>query len=710
MRILLFDSIMESHVLRSLERAFQARGHEVVTTGQLSFGHRLVTDHWQLQSVEAAVESALKYEADLVVVFRPMGLPLHLLEKLRRASKLVVPWFSDDPVLWKIAYGAVIEHYDVILHCGGAGVLAFYESKYGRPTGINFPFWTDDLEFPYVYGARDVESDAMFLGNVGDRIRRQRYYQLASAGLDLRVHGNVGDDYLNISGGYLDSQQEILDAGSRVRLAVNIPQFFSDHHGAPTWFPGLGALGTFETPSRVVQYAAMGIPIVTLLPEGDRSKQFPEVEVVHDVPDLRERCEELLSGGRLTDLSARIRRRFESHYTATSRAMALERLVEDDSWRLLTLSQRADWFKRFEPESANEHCTREGVEHSAPAETAHNASNSVHPMTYPKRSRVTSLSSSAPREIAIVGRSRGDYFSEIRVASRALEASGSVVHDVLPGLLQDVSREDPLNDYVGVVDLEELHSRLGENVDTFVFVGTTYVPSPAALRNLRRKSPVRFYVHAVEHSAYSESLSRLLAQADAISVKDSVMERELNQRGYEAVFQLPSLVDSKYLDIFRSQNGHYERFAVVAERRHQIDKYHHIVDGFGSAPIEYYVAEEELGKPHGLAKVARVMNSLVTVVLPDDSRNGEPINRLFGHALLGGGIVVVPRGYAPPEEGSRQSIVQVANSYELHLKLKRLCHSMSDVRAIREAAMLRGSSSYLAEEAFETFLNVPSVN
>ncbi|WP_311963466.1 hypothetical protein, partial [Acinetobacter baumannii] len=58
---------------------------------------------------------------------------------------------------------------------------------------------------------------------------------------------------------------------------------FAEHRGTDTWFPGLDRLGSFEVPSRVVQYAALGLPTVTVDPTRTACASLPEQHVVPDV-------------------------------------------------------------------------------------------------------------------------------------------------------------------------------------------------------------------------------------------------------------------------------------------------------------------------------------------------------------------------------------------------------------------------------------------
>lgn len=713
MRIVLFDGIMETHVVSSLERSLAGRGHDVLNTGKLAHGHTFITAAADIQRVEEAISLVHDFRPDLVVVFRPSSLPFPLLRRLRRAGGRLFAWFSDDPVLWNLSYGQVVDFYDVILHCGGSRVLDFYEQKHGRPTGVNFPFWSDGDAFPYVYGTKPSESDVLFLGNVGDSIRRRRYYQLGLLNLNLRIHGQVGDDYLNLSGGYLDTREEVVDAGARARIAISIPQFFSDHREAPTWFEGLDRLGSFEFPSRVIQCAAMGLPMVTLLEPGLSLNMFPEIRVACDLDELERVSKEMLRSEDLSEVSRRIRWRFERNFTAESRAMALEDLVEDDSWRQLNSRERARWFASFEVERASPLLwSREsavpGCGVSAGSEGSETDQTELIGLALDRHLEDVPVPASSIR-VAVIGKGRGDHLSALRIATRALAALGHDVVDVLPNVLAGCLSEDPQEEYRGIVDLDALHDLLATEVDTYLFVGSDYLPSPAALRNLQRRANVKIVIHGLHESEYSHSLARLVAQADAASFIHGSTRDSFVSRGLESVLHMPDLVDRAYLGMFRKLADRHERVVVVAEREGQIQRYADLLSALEPLPVETYFATEEQGKPHGLARFARMAFSTLLVVLPDPSRPGTPLNRLFGHCLLSGAVVIVPRGAASREHSpEQQAFVSVGDGRELRQKLQRLLEAPGRVAEMRQSALRFGTENYSAEEQLQRLLNTTS--
>ena len=348
MKIAIFDGILETHVASSLERSMKRQGHVVLNTGKIGSGFEFPRRGADISHLEVAVQRTIEFEPDLVFVMRPASLPMPLLSKVRNTGAQLVAWYSDDPVLFDLSYGPVLEQYDLVLHCGGPKVLAFYEEYFGYATGVNFPFWTDHEAFPVVWGTRPAGTDLMFLGNVHDKVRRKRYFDLGKLERSIRIHGAIGADYFGLNGGYLFTDQEVALAGSTTKMALNIPQFFEDHRGLPTWFPGLGDLGFFEYPSRVVQYMAMGIPTISVIPGSPDFDTYPEMLVAETIEEAGNMAGELIESGQLEELSQRVVSRFDRHFSADARLMALMDLLVDDSWKRLDPVERSQWFTQFD--------------------------------------------------------------------------------------------------------------------------------------------------------------------------------------------------------------------------------------------------------------------------------------------------------------------------------------------------------------------------
>jgi hypothetical protein len=353
MRVVIFDGILETHVASSLERSFIKRGHEVFNTGKIGHGFKFPAPGENIAHLEVAVHQTIAFAPDLVFVMRPCSLPPHLIKKIRRANSntALAAWFSDDPVLFDLSYAPIVNLYDFIFHCGNQKVLQFYEDMFGRSTGVNLPFWTDHEAFPYIWGAEEPKTDFLFLGNVHDKVRRGRYFELGELKQSVRIHGNVGSDYFGLSGSYLDSDSEVVGSCASAKMALNIPQFFENHRGLDTWFEGLGKLGFFEYPSRVIQYMAMGLPTISVIQGRPQFRSYPEMFVANDINEageLFEACEP-----NLESISQLVVARFDKHFSADCRVLAIESAIASSDWKDLDASEREIWFTQFDGQKAS---------------------------------------------------------------------------------------------------------------------------------------------------------------------------------------------------------------------------------------------------------------------------------------------------------------------------------------------------------------------
>lgn len=358
MKVVLFDSILERHPVQSLARALRARRHEVRITGLTFTGHATTTDDIKLGVIEHLFAAAMAEEPDLIVSFRPMNLPLALLRKARRRGIRTAIWLSDDPVLYRTDSSRVVDEYDFLLHCGGRRILSFYDRK-KHPKGINFPFWTDNIAFPYCYDPGAADLDFVFLGNVAGAVRQKRYETLAGVPGTLRIFGNVPDDPKglsagNIAEGYANSLA-VSEALARARCAISIPQFFDTYAGSEYDFPELRDLGFFQFPSRVIQYAASGLPIISVGDE-EVARVFPELILVPDEDALQAAARAVHAGEYdLAEISERTRQRFRQSFSATARVLLLEKLVSGEvDPAVLSLDERAEIFGAMSPPDSQE--------------------------------------------------------------------------------------------------------------------------------------------------------------------------------------------------------------------------------------------------------------------------------------------------------------------------------------------------------------------
>ncbi len=340
-RIALFDAINERHVGESLERALRARGHEVLATGPVWPGATFPDAEAHRERIAPAVRAMLDHQPDAMVCLRAFALRPRIVDQIRRAGVTTLVWFPDDPVLYRRGYRHVVEAYDVALHCGPEAVLEFYERRHG-PTGVNFPFWTDSTAFPPGYDPANAAYDAIFLGNTKGGVRARRYGLLAGLPVRVRLHGQVDDDPAGIAAPFLRQQADVVAALSRARLGISLAQRFADYRGHEYGFPELAALGSFELPSRVAQYAATGLPVVAMDPSGV-SEALPETVVARDRDELASELKRLLADrDGLVDLGRRTRERFDRRLSAERRVELLERLLADpEGWRGMSVEERA---------------------------------------------------------------------------------------------------------------------------------------------------------------------------------------------------------------------------------------------------------------------------------------------------------------------------------------------------------------------------------
>ncbi|GAA3693113.1 hypothetical protein GCM10022377_02080 [Zhihengliuella alba] len=689
MKFLIFDGILETHVASSLERALRARGHEVSSTGKIGHGFKFLTDSSQLAPVNAAIDAAIDSRPDVIFVFRPASLPYPELRRLKGSGATLIAWLSDDPVLWKLSYGPIVDLYDLILHCGNETVLKFYEEKHGRPTGVNFPFWTDGVSFPYVYGSRAPESDVMFLGNVNDQVRRDRYFSLSSLDLDLRIHGNVGTDYNKVWGGYLDSDREVVDAGARTKLAINIPQYFQDHRGLETWFDGLAELGFFEFPSRVIQYAAMGIPLVSFVPEGASLPTFPEIFCVSDAREAEATAKDLLKSGELSAISQSVRRRFEANFSAASRVLALEYLLQSDDWRALDVVGRARLFTEFDGSTLERQVWEQsdtasgsltgappsvGLQREAPENYSLGGDERID-------AALVSHFDSAPLpveklNIALVGTGWGDHLSTLNTTRRGLENLGHEVTPVNPYNFRQFITPDPMGEFSGIVDLSGLYDHFQTKPDVFLFVGGYYLPAARGVARMRDAESVETIVLGLESAEFTLRDARLVSIVDRAYFVNMLTPSKFRQRGLENVGYYPDGFDRSYVRLLMLQKTRYKRVGILAQRDAHFALNRHLLEDFHGLETARFAVDSGGSQKHGLANAARIANSLVSIVLPDTSRKGPLPNRLLGHAMISGSLPVLMRGIAPAVITSPgEDCLVIGQPGELRLKIHRL---MSD--------------------------------
>ncbi|WP_432785371.1 hypothetical protein AAEX37_02216 [Oligella sp. MSHR50489EDL] len=351
MKFILFDSILERHLAESLKRSLEFLGHEVIFTDLILHGHSMVNSKKDIDFMWEKVREICSDSADMLISFRPMNLLPEMVEFIGKRMKTAI-WLSDDPVLYKTCYGKVVDSYDILLHCGYCDVMNFYE-KNGHPKGFNFPFWTDHISFPIVYNPLNTEYDIAFLGNMNGQVRRKRYMELASLPYSKKVFGLLDSDPLGIHGGFIREAylhtERVSEVLSKAKVGLSIPQFFSEYNGLDYDFPGLADLGYFQFPSRVIQYAASGLPVAAI---GDNRMQeaFPEIFVASSIRDLNPYISKITNDYDFAMAeSERVLDRFQKNFSALSRAMMLIDLCENtQSLMNKTTQQRSLLFLNYQ--------------------------------------------------------------------------------------------------------------------------------------------------------------------------------------------------------------------------------------------------------------------------------------------------------------------------------------------------------------------------
>ena len=351
MKVILFDTILERHLAESLKRALEYLGHEVDFTDLILHGHSMIQKQSDLDFMWGKVKEVRDKDYDLLVAFRPMNLTIEMVSYLGESMTTAV-WFSDDPVLYKTCYKHVVDAYDIVLHCGYKEVLDFYESK-GHVRGFNYPFWTDHKSFPVVFNKNIPEIDIAFLGNMHGQVRRKRYLEFAALPFIKKVYGLVDSDPYGVHGGFLNeayiNTKLVSDVLSRTKVGLSIPQFFKDYDGLEYDFPELAGLGYFQFPSRVVQYAASGLPIAAI---GDSrmSDVFSSIHVQSSLKDMIPYLRRVSSDRDFAlKESQKVLNQFRSNYSALSRAEMLVDLFSNlEKLKGLSSSERAELFLKYE--------------------------------------------------------------------------------------------------------------------------------------------------------------------------------------------------------------------------------------------------------------------------------------------------------------------------------------------------------------------------
>ncbi|MCC9193849.1 glycosyltransferase [Arthrobacter sp. zg-Y916] len=695
MRFGIYDGIVETHVASSLERAMQAAGHNVYNTGKIGHGFKFASSKKEIHKLSVHLDELLAWEPDVIFVFRPASLPYDLLRRAKSSGAKLVVWLSDDPVLWDLSYGPVLDEYDVVLHCGTERVLRFYEEQFGRPTGVNIPFWTDQISFPYVFGREYRETDALFLGNVHDTVRRNRYFDLGSLRSSVRIHGSVATDYFNLWGGFLDSDQEVVQAGARSAVAINIPQFFKDHYGLETWFPGLDRLGFFQYPSRVIQYAAMGLPIISLVPTPQDLQSFPEIITVNSMGELDEAIQYVAHAPDLADLSVRTHQRFLDNYSAAARVMAIESLLVDDSWRSLSAVDRADWFLQFVP-AAEDHAKILGA---APDNTRIETAEST----------VIGDTSRVPPEqtmnIMVIGTGFQRVTSSAAVISRAMRAIGHEVTEC-DAWNAPMLAPDPDDEFKYVLNTSKLQKSKASTPDVIFVTGIDFGLTQSGADALT-KMGIKLCVVGASFNIVDSKLERLSARADLVCVNNPDLAAAAQSHGLSNVKHVPAMVDQAFITLTSLMEKRRYEPVRVARRALHLDQQAPAFKDFDSLGGGRVVIEESPKELTSLPRLAEALNVAVILAAHDASRPGPLPSELLPFALASGALVVTPRGIGPMQLGKPGvEVLCVREAGELNRKVARLAASKGgEAEELVTAARKLATTELLAERRLKQILN-----
>lgn len=673
MKIVLFDGIQEMHVVNSLRRALEKRGHSVLSTGKLTSGFEFIKSTEDYSAVERSIQRIELTSPDLIVVFRPSALPFHYLRRLRRTGTKIFAWFSDDPVLWNYTYKQATNEYDMILHCGNSEVLGFYEDKFGRPTGVNFPFWTDTQEFPYVYETDETDKEIVFFGNVSDSIRRQRYYDLARLNQPLRIYGKSDPDYFGIGAEYLDFRHETLAMARKAKISINIPQLFSVRKDDPSWFEGLDRLGSFEIPSRVIQCAAMGIPVISVDPFEATPSAFQSAFNVESIEECNTLIERIDSQTILSNASDAGFEEFLRYFTAASRAMALEDLIINDSWRSLGAIERSTWYRSFD-----------ALGHRQIDDFRFKHDRDIDSSFTKNRASVTlrtpdfQVARTNHCHVTLVGERWQDSFSNASVFARAISTSNTEVSKF--DLFRNGSQyktEDPSGVFQALIDIEKFIDSSPSPEHAAVFVGSKFYPTFGSAMN----NSISVQFHLLEDAAPSQRTDRIVGLSEVVTFRNKKLYDYYVSRGNSNIHYVSDPVESVPQEFLESKR---DGIVVLAQRQSHLSLNSSIIEAVKLLNARVVVAEDYYKDPTADRFYAD-LTSRVTVILPDPSRADNIGSKFVTTAMQISNHVGIPRGTSDIHQFMEPpNLFFFSSIQEMISKLRRALNSENNVRLMTD--------------------------
>ncbi len=354
MRIYFIDTILESHVPDSLIAGLRRLGHTVKTTGKIWHGAEFPNTDEDRKKLARVVTDVIAWKPDAVFVMRACALMPRQLKRLREAGITTAVWFSDDPVFFEKQGIPVASHYDVTFHTATKRILEKYESELDV-RGIGLQFWTSQDHFPRQYDPARCDLDVLFIGNAHTPVRYWRYDWLAGLPVKRAMYGLVREDTEGIVAGVLDNDAELARACVRGRFGLSVGQRFEDYKGTGFDFPGLADLGEFPLPSRIVQFASVGTPIIELVKyseaKSDLQRLFPPVKCVTADDEIAAAVQQVHDdAAALQALSDETYQWFEAHYSADARATFVQAVLANPSkYRKMSAEQRAFAFLDYTP-------------------------------------------------------------------------------------------------------------------------------------------------------------------------------------------------------------------------------------------------------------------------------------------------------------------------------------------------------------------------
>lgn len=349
MRVAIFGEILEKQVVQDLQIALTNEGVTVFATGPVWSGHLLPPLKTPPQEIDDAIARTNEFAPDLIIVMRQSALRPSRIKQLRAPGRKIFVWLPDDPVLYRV-YSQTIDEYDLALHCGGRTILRFYD-KHGHKPGVRYPFWGDEARLPYVGSQAQGLVSAAFFGLLTGRIKSGRadlllqFADYFPGGITVYGRGDIPAGLE--TGGYLNGEAEMQSALSKHHVMLNIPQEISAYVGTRWEQPEFKDMAHFEIPSRLVQMAALGLPVITLAHEQDRLRPvLPHKHMPLPGKKLEKYIQKLASADFRERTGRRLRGQFEKKFTSRLRARyVLQLYAEKDRNR--SLSERVNGF--FKP-------------------------------------------------------------------------------------------------------------------------------------------------------------------------------------------------------------------------------------------------------------------------------------------------------------------------------------------------------------------------